>query len=842
MTVSPTADGESDAMSGQPGGASPTIGDHALDVAPATEAPAAPIIVWPGTPYPLGATYDGAGTNFSLFSEVATAVELCLVDDRGHERRIALDEVDGYCWHCYLPNVGPGQHYGFRVYGPYDPDRGLRCDPSKLLLDPYGKAFDGAFDGDASLFSYPLPGTEEQAAERAAEFAGAAADAQTDAEDPAAADASEGDASDEILSDDAQSADDTAEVATPAAIGSAAGPTADTANDEAAAAPTSETPPEIGSVATEPLPEDPPTPEMPQLDSLGHTMVSVVINPYFDWQNDRSPNRPYHQTVIYEAHVKGMTATHPDVPEHLRGTYAGLCHPVIIDHLKALGITAIELMPVHQFMQDFVLQDKGLRNYWGYNTFGFLAPHVEYASHPGSAVTEFKAMVREFHNAGIEVILDVVYNHTAEGNHLGPTVSFRGIDNAAYYRLVDGDPAMYMDYTGTGNSLNGRHPHTLQLIMDSLRYWVLEMHVDGFRFDLASTLARELHDVDRLSAFFDLVQQDPVVSQVKLIAEPWDVGEGGYQVGNFPPLWTEWNGKYRDTVRDYWRGEPATLGEFASRLTGSSDLYEATGRRPLASINFVIAHDGFTLRDLVSYNEKHNEANGEDNRDGESHNRSWNCGVEGPTDDPEILELRARQQRNILATLFLSQGTPMLAHGDELGRTQDGNNNVYCQDSELSWMDWDLRETNADLLEFTRRAIALRTEHPVFRRRRFFAGNQAGWGDPEVDIAWLTPAGEEMTNADWDSGFARSLAVYFNGDGIQEKDERGETIVDDSFYICFNAHDGGIDFRLPPEVYGPEWEVALDTTSSTGDREIIAAAGDLVPVGARSVLVLRKVG
>ncbi|MBM7279416.1 glycogen debranching protein GlgX [Gordonia rubripertincta] len=811
--------------------------DDPVQVDALVEPEPAPIPVWPGTPYPLGATYDGAGTNFSLFSEVAEAVELCLIDRDGKERRIRLEEVDGYCWHCYLPNVVPGQFYGFRVYGPYDPARGLRCDPSKLLLDPYGKAFHGDFDGDPSLFSYPLPtpdDAEDSAGDHGEEPAADTGDAAGgDPENEAAPGDTDADEVDTEAGDTEPEGDaDEGTAADRGVTGTAEATEASEASDDAE------------SVELEPLPEIDPAPEypMPGLDSLGHTMVSVVINPYFDWQNDRSPNRPYHQTVIYEAHVKGMTATHPGVPESLRGTYAGLCHPVIIDHLKSLGITAIELMPVHQFMQDFTLRDQGLRNYWGYNTFGFLAPHIEYSSNPdqpASAVTEFKAMVREFHNAGIEVILDVVYNHTAEGNHLGPTVSFRGIDNAAYYRLVDDNPEMYMDYTGTGNSLNGRHPHTLQLIMDSLRYWILEMHVDGFRFDLASTLARELHDVDRLSAFFDLVQQDPVVSQVKLIAEPWDIGEGGYQVGNFPPLWTEWNGKYRDTVRDYWRGEPSTLGEFASRLTGSSDLYEATGRRPLASINFVIAHDGFTLRDLVSYNEKHNEANGEDNRDGESHNRSWNCGVEGPTDDPEINALRARQQRNILATLFLSQGTPMLAHGDEIGRTQQGNNNVYCQDSELSWVDWSLAEENADLLEFTRKAIALRTAHPVFRRRRFFGGKPIRWGDQARDIAWLTPAGVEMTSEDWDSGFGKSLAVFFNGKGLGEKDERGEWVVDDSFFICFNAHYEPIDFHLPPEQYGSEWVGELDTTHPTGDSDLTAASGHSVTVGGRSVLVLR---
>ena len=735
--------------------------------------------VWPGSPYPLGATYDGAGTNFALFSEIAEKVELCLISRDGVETRIPLDEVDGYVWHAYLPTVTPGQRYGYRVYGPFDPENGHRCDPSKLLLDPYGKAFDGRFDGDPSLFSYPLPGSE--------------ADSGTD-------------------TDDAAEDTETDDTTTTEPEETATGRTSDTVTD------------------------------LPALDSLGHTMTTVVINPFFDWAMDRHPRRPYNETVIYEAHVKGMTATHPDVPEHMRGTYAGLAHPAIIDHLLDLGVTAIELMPVHQFMHDQVLLDKGLRNYWGYNTFGFFAPHADYSSSnkPSAVVAEFKAMVRAFHEAGIEVILDVVYNHTAEGNHLGPTISFRGIDNAAYYRLVDDDKAYYMDYTGTGNSLNARHPHTLQLIMDSLRYWVTEMHVDGFRFDLASTLARELHDVDRLSAFFDLVQQDPVVSQVKLIAEPWDVGEGGYQVGNFPGQWTEWNGKYRDTVRDYWRGEPATLGEFASRLTGSSDLYEDTGRRPGASINFVTAHDGFTLADLVSYNEKHNDANGEENRDGESHNRSWNCGAEGPTDDPEVLALRGRQQRNMLATLILSQGTPMLAHGDEMGRSQQGNNNVYCQDNELSWMDWSLAETNADLLAFTRNVIALRAEHPVFRRRRFFEGRPIRSGDQSRDIAWRTPGGDEMMPEDWDSGFGKSLAVFLNGEGIPEPDQRGQRVVDDSFLMCFNAHHEPIDFVTPDGPHAEEWTVALDTDVSDGLREETVVAGDPVRVQARSVLVLRR--
>ncbi|AFC44264.1 MULTISPECIES: glycogen debranching protein GlgX [Mycobacterium] len=714
--------------------------------------------VWPGNPYPLGASYDGAGTNFSLFSEIAEKVELCLIDHRGGESRIPLEEVDGYVWHAYLPNINPGQRYGFRVYGPFDPAAGHRCDPSKLLLDPYGKAFHGDFAFGQALFSYDLKAYRER--------------------DPE-------------------------------------GPNADGA--------------------------DPGTP--PMVDSLGHTMTSVVSNPFFDWGSDRAPLTPYHETVIYEAHVKGMTQNHPSVPEELRGTYAGLAHPAIIDHLKSLNVTAIELMPVHQFMHDSRLLDLGLRNYWGYNTFGFFAPHNQYAANRNSSVAEFKSMVRSFHEAGIEVILDVVYNHTAEGNHLGPTINFRGIDNAAYYRLVDGDLRLYKDYTGTGNSLNPRHPHVLQLIMDSLRYWVTEMHVDGFRFDLAATLARELHDVDRLSAFFDLVQQDPIVSQVKLIAEPWDVGEGGYQVGNFPGLWTEWNGKYRDTVRDYWRGEPATLGEFASRLTGSSDLYEATGRRPSASINFVTAHDGFTLNDLVSYNEKHNMANGEDNRDGESHNRSWNCGVEGPTDDPDITELRYRQMRNFWATLMVSQGTPMIAHGDELGRTQNGNNNVYCQDSELSWMDWSLVDKNSDLLAFARKVTALRKQHPVFRRRRFFEGEPIRSGDEVRDIAWLNPSSREMTHEDWGESFHKCVAVFLNGDAITAPNARGERVVDDSFLLCFNAGDDPVEFSMPPDDYAQEWTVELDTNEPTGSKEgpdQVVTAEEKVSLPSRSLLILRK--
>lgn len=698
--------------------------------------------VWPGEPYPLGSTYDGAGTNFALFSDVAEKVELCLISAEGEETRIALEEVDAHIWHCYIPSIMPGQRYAYRVHGPFDPANGKRCDPNKLLVDPYAKAFDGEFDGHPSLFNYDIHDHSKRNTE----------------------------------------------------------------------------------------------------DSLGHTMTSVVINPFFDWGADRAPRTPYNETVIYEAHVKGMTMTHPDTPEELRGTYAGLAHPAIIDYLKDLGVTAIELMPVHQFLQDDHLREKGLSNYWGYNTFGFLAPHQDYSASqkPGGAVSEFKGMVRAFHDAGIEVILDVVYNHTAEGNHMGPTICFRGIDNEAYYRLVEGDRQHYMDYTGTGNSLNVRHPHSLQLIMDSLRYWVSEMHVDGFRFDLASTLAREFHDVDRLSAFFDLVQQDPIVSQVKLIAEPWDVGEGGYQVGNFPPQWTEWNGKYRDTIRDFWRGEPSTLGEFASRITGSSDLYANNDRRPTASINFVTAHDGFTLNDLVSYNEKHNMANGEDNRDGESHNRSWNCGVEGPTDDERILSLRSRQHRNFLTTLLLSQGTPMISHGDEMGRGQKGNNNVYCQDNRLSWVDWNQTRTNSELVEYAQFLTELRAEHPVFRRRRFLRGGPLGAETDDRDIAWLTYEGRVMTTDDWNFDFGKSLMVWLNGDAITEPDRRGHRIEDDSFLLCFNAHHEDIMFQIPGTEYAHSWEVIIDTAEITGrpTRERIVEPEGELRVPARSTIVL----
>jgi isoamylase len=718
---------------------------------------------WPGHAYPLGATYDGAGTNFALFSEVAERVELCLFSARGKETRVTLTEVDGLVHHGYLPTVEPGQRYGFRVHGPYDPAHGLRCNPAKLLVDPYSKALDGPVAWDEAVFGYPFG-------------------------DP------------------------------------------DSHSDS---------------------------------DSARYVPKSVVVNPFFDWGSDRSPRIPYHETVIYEAHVRGLTVSHPEIPEPLRGTYAGLAHPVMIDHLRGLGVTSVELMPVHEFLNDHHLQQKGLSNYWGYNTIAYLAPHHAYAakgSRPGNQLQEFKAMVRDLHGAGIEVILDVVYNHTAEGNHMGPTLSMRGIDNAAYYRLVEGDERYYMDYTGTGNSLNVRNPHTLQLIMDSLRYWVTEMHVDGFRFDLASTLAREFYDVDRLSVFFDLVQQDPVISQVKLIAEPWDVGPGGYQVGNFPPLWSEWNGKYRDTVRDFWRGEPGTLGEFASRIAGSSDLYQNDGRRPFASINFVTAHDGFTLHDLVSYNDKHNEANGEDGNDGESHNRSWNCGVEGPTDDPAVLALRDRQQRNFITTLMLSQGVPMMLHGDEMGRTQNGNNNVYCQDNPTSWVDWSLLEENASLVGFTAGVIALRHAHPVFRRRRFFAGRpiarprrvdgQNRWsGLP--DIAWFQPSGQEMTGEDWDSGFGKCVVAFLNGQGISEADPRGERVTDDSFLLCLNAHYEDLEVTLPGAEYGERWAIVVDTAA--GEVITLSVAPGIVAaeppvtkgggthlVPARSVLVLQR--
>ncbi|OAR22728.1 glycogen debranching enzyme GlgX [Streptomyces sp. ERV7] len=702
--------------------------------------------VWPGQAYPLGATYDGAGTNFAVFSEAARRIELCLLHDDGSETAVELRESDAFVRHAYLPGVMPGQRYGFRVHGPYEPRNGHRCNSAKLLLDPYARAISGSIDWGEAVYGYYFDRPEAR-------------------------------------------------------------------ND---------------------------------MDSAPHTMTSVVVNPYFDWGDDRPPRTEYHRTVLYEAHVKGLTMLHPELPPETRGTYAALAHPSVIGHLTELGVTALELMPVHQFVNDHRLADEGMSNYWGYNTIGFFAPHNAYASwgDRGQQVLEFKQAVRALHEAGIEVILDVVYNHTAEGNHLGPTLSFRGLDNAQYYRLAD-DPRYYEDTTGTGNSLLMRSPHVLQLIMDSLRYWVTEMHVDGFRFDLAATLARQFHDVDRLSSFFDLVQQDPVVSQVKLIAEPWDVGEGGYQVGNFPPLWTEWNGKYRDTVRDLWRGEPRTLAEFAGRLTGSSDLYQDDGRRPLASINFHTCHDGFTLHDLVSYNQKHNEANKEGNRDGESHNRSWNCGVEGDTEDTGVSELRERQMRNFIATLMLSQGVPMLSHGDEFARTQHGNNNAYCQDSELSWVRWPDPggDPEGTLLAFTRTMVWLRRDHPVFRRRRFFHGRPVeGTHDELSDIAWFTPEGEEMTQQDWQAASAKALTVFLNGNAISEPGPRGERIADDSFLLMFNASAETIDFLVPVN-HGRQWQVVVDT----GRREGVppgegakVSAGERVTLVGRSLTVLRR--
>ncbi|MFK4852043.1 glycogen debranching protein GlgX [Microbacterium sp. ZW T6_19] len=698
--------------------------------------------IWPGSAYPLGATFDGQGTNFALFSEGAERVELCLFDDKGGEQRVDLAEVDAFVWHGYLPSLQPGQLYGYRVHGPYDPTQGARFNPNKLLLDPYAKAVSGKIAWGQPAFGY-------------------------DFGDP------------------------------------------DSRNDD---------------------------------DSAGIMVKGVVVNPFFEWAGDRPPKIPYAQTVIYEAHVKGLTERHPGVPDSLRGRYAGIAHPAIIDHLTRLGVTAIELMPVHQFLDDAVLEEKGLSNYWGYNTLAFFAPHNAYSSsgERGQQVQEFKAMVRALHAAGIEVILDVVYNHTAEGNHLGPTLSLRGIDNEAYYRL-EKDKRYYTDYTGTGNSLNAGNPHALQLIMDSLRYWVTEMHVDGFRFDLASTLAREFYDVDRLSTFFELVQQDPIVSQVKLIAEPWDVGPGGYQVGNFPPQWTEWNGKYRDTVRDFWRGEPQALGEFASRLTGSADLYEHSGRRPVASINFVTAHDGFTLRDLVSYNDKHNDANGEGNADGESHNRSDNMGAEGPTDDPAINRRRARQQRNFLATLLLSQGVPMISHGDELGRTQGGNNNGYAQDNETTWIDWDAADT--PLVEFTAALTRLRRAHPTFRRSRFFNGRPVRVADGErvPDVVWLRPDAVTMQPEDWDSGFGRAVGMFLNGRGIREKDERGRPVTDLNFIVYFNSGDDRVEVTLPDDRHGDSWEVVVDTAGEADEEQPLSAGGGFT-MEAKSLLVLRAAG
>jgi len=697
----------------------------------------------PGSMYPLGASYDGAGVNFALYSQVAQKVELCLFDEHDVETRIEMTERNSYVWHNYIPGLHPGQRYGYRVYGPYDPVHGLRCNPNKLLLDPYAKAIEGNIDGDESLFSYWFKSPDDNSA-------------------------------------------------------------------------------------------------MNDLDSAAHTMKSAVINPYFDWGNDQHPYISYHDSVIYEAHVRGMTNLNMDVPPDIRGTYAGLAYPSVIEYLKKLGITAIELMPIHQFVNDSFLQEKGLSNYWGYNTIGFFAPHNAYSSsgERGEQVNEFKSMVKAYHRAGMEVILDVVYNHTAEGNHMGPTLSFKGIDNASYYRLVEGDRQHYFDTTGTGNSLLMRSPHALQLITDSLRYWVTEMHVDGFRFDLAATLARQFQEVDKLSAFFDIVEQDPIISRVKLIAEPWDLGSGGYQVGGFPSSWSEWNGRYRDTVRDFWRSQPSTLPEFASRLMGSSDLYQVNGRRPVASVNFITAHDGFTMNDLVSYNEKHNEANGEGNRDGESNNRSWNCGVEGPTNIPDVNDLRQRQMRNMFATLLFSQGIPMICGGDEVARTQQGNNNAYCQDNEISWTNWHLDKGRKELLAFVSKLIHLRLDHPVLHRRRFFTGREPGDDSNTIpQVEWFDHTGSIMDMDDWQNTHAFSMMIYLNGSDIPEVDWYGNRMVDNDFILIFNAHYEPIMFTLPDERYGRKWQLVVDT-HNPNEPALSYEAGFMITAQSRSFLML----
>jgi glycogen operon protein len=703
------------------------------------------IKVYPGKPYPLGATWDGKGVNFTLYADNATGVDLCLFNttkDETESVKIRIKERTHQIWHCYVPDIEPGQLYGFRVYGPYEPENGHRFNPHKLLIDPYAKAIAGTLQWHNALFAYQV-GHEDE---------------------------------DFSFSEE---------------------------------------------------------------DSAPYIPKAVVIDPAFDWEDDKSPNTSMHKSIIYETHVKGFTMQHPDIPEEIRGTYKALAHEATIAYLTDLGITAVELMPVHHFVSDKNLQDQGLNNYWGYSTIGFFAPDVRYSSSGvlGQQVREFKEMVKALHKAGIEVILDVVYNHTAEGNHLGPTLSFKGIDNCSYYRLTE-NPRFYMDYTGTGNTLNARLPNVLRLIMDSLRYWITEMHVDGFRFDLASTLARELHEVQKLSSFFDIIHQDPIISQAKLIAEPWDVGEGGYQVGKFPPGWAEWNGKYRDCIRDYWIGADSMLGEFADRFTGSSDLYQDDYRKPTASINFITAHDGFTLHDLVSYNEKHNEANGENNQDGESHNRSWNCGAEGDTDDEAIIALRNQQKRNFLTTLFLSQGVPMIVAGDEFGRTQQGNNNAYCQDNEISWLNWD--NMDHELQQFTASLIRLRKEHPTFCRRKWFQGMPVK-GIGLEDIAWFLPEGTEMDDEHWQHDFARSLAVYLNGKGIRSLSEQGEKIIDDDFYVMFNAHHDTIIYHLPPDKYSKKWQKVLDTSEAKFDEETVLKSEDEIPVKGRSVVLLKAI-
>ena len=698
---------------------------------------------WPGRHTPLGADWDGEGTNFSIFTEHADWVELVLFDVDGKATAsYELGEYTDLCWHGYVHGVGPGQRYGYRVHGPYEPKRGVRCNPSKLLLDPYAKAIEGPVGWGPEVFGYVLGDEEDKRSE---------------------------------------------------------------------------------------------------LDSAPQMPRSIVIDPFFPWGDDRRPNVTWADTVIYEAHVKGMTMRNPDIPDELRGTYAGLAHPAAIDHLLGLGVTAVELMPIHHFVDPPHLLEHGLRNYWGYDSVGYFAPEARYSSGgaDGQQVQEFKAMVRALHRAGLEVILDVVYNHTAEGNHLGPTLSFKGIDNPAYYKLVEDDPRYYWDVTGTGNTLNVGYPQTLQLIMDSLRYWVIDMHVDGFRFDLASALARQFYEVDRLSAFFDIIHQDPILSQVKLVAEPWDVGQGGYQVGNFPVRWAEWNGRYRDTLRDYWRGQSGGVSDLAYRLSGSSDLYQGDGRRPSASINFVTCHDGFTVRDLVSYNEKHNEANGEDNRDGADDNRSWNCGVEGDSDDPEILSLRARQVRNLLAGVLLSQGCPMISHGDELGRTQRGDNNAYCQDNELTWIDWE--HADLDLIAWTRRLIAFRREHQVLRRQRFFVG-AVGRGNRRQDLVWLRSSGQEMKDPNWRNRSLLSIGMLLNGEMIPDRSQRGEPVRGDTLLLLFHAHHEPLGWKLPDEEWGREWAIELDSAQpavAAGSRR--CRAGEVLQLEPRSIVVLKRI-
>ena len=701
--------------------------------------------VWPGTPFKRGATWDGEGVNFAIFSEHAVRVELCIFDAGGKReiQRIELIERTDLIWHCYLPEARPGLLYGYRVYGPYDPARGHRFNPHKLLLDPYARDIVGTVRWSDAHFGYKIGHKHS--------------DLSIDRRDNASC--------------------------------------------------------------------------MPKCR---------VIDPSFTWCEDTPPDIPWQDMVVYELHVRGLTKLHPDIPPHLRGTYAGLASKPVLDHLKRLGVTSVELMPVHTFLDDRHLLDQGLSNHWGYNSIGFFSPDHRYSATPDDVVSEFKTMVKTFHSNGIEVILDVVYNHTAEGNHLGPTLSFRGIDNATYYRLVAADPRYCMDYTGCGNTLNLQQPRVLQLIMDSLRYWVLEMHIDGFRFDLASALARELHEVNRLGAFFDILMQDPVLSQVKLIAEPWDLGEGGYQVGNFPAGWGEWNDRYRDSMRAYWKGDDGLIGEFAQRLTGSSDFYDHSGRKPYASVNFVTAHDGFTLHDLVSYNHKHNAANGEENRDGTDNNNTWNCGAEGPTTDAAINALRAQQKRNLLATLFFSQGVPMLVAGDEMGRTQLGNNNAYCQDNAISWVNWDLSQADQEFLAFTQQVIALRREHAVFRRRNFFQG-RAIHGSGTKDIHWFKPDGHEMSDHEWSHDFARSLGVYLCGATMEERDQRGQEIRDDNFLLLFNSHHETIPFTLPTLSKGSHWQIILDThLSDDVETERPYTSGDTYPLAGRSLALLMQ--